>query len=237
MLSQPGLTMTKQLQLRGTLSRTPTGGQVSWVHMTSHDGTTDGADDDGIAYIKTNIEKYIKDAGADRLGIFYTAVPSFTLRLAQSIACNEGGGHIVKQIFSNPQKEQNLHWRQFYRSSKAFALGANGGTAYVLLDPDNGRTIFSPPSKDPRNRDSSQGGKATVGEVWHYAELPALMRNTNIHTIKSAWYKNDINAGWDEYDLRTEWNIDADGDKYPRDKFPEIAMDTTPIKIPGRSPM
>lgn len=55
--------------------------------------------------------------------------------------------------------------------------------------------------------DPAHGNQATVGEVWRYAELPALMRNTNIQTIYSFYWSSDRST----LDFHEEWNVDRVG--------------------------
>lgn len=85
-------------------------------------------------------------------------------------------------------------WRAINRASKALAASANGGTAYVYLNANNCRNLFSPPSQNPQDSDPDHGGQATNGEIWYYAELPTLMRNLNVNKIVT-FYKTKREPG------------------------------------------
>ncbi|KAJ5585434.1 uncharacterized protein N7459_005234 [Penicillium hispanicum] len=125
-----------------------------------------------------------------------------------------------------------LEWRMIYRSSKA---GSNGGKAYIHMERTNGRTIFSPASKDPQDSDPDHGGQATVGETWRYAELPMLMRNLNVNQIISFWKEAD--GTFSQY---LEWDVQRDMDSKPRNYLQDIAIDAVPIVLPDfadRPPM
>lgn len=84
----------------------------------------------------------------------------------------------------------------------ALAASATNGNAYVYLRSVCGRTIFSPPSQNPQDHDPDHNNEATNGEIWYYAELPALMRNLNINKIYT-FYKPEgsrkfvVNLAWD----------------------------------------
>ena len=91
----------------------------------------------------------------------------------------------------------------------ALAASATNGNAYVYLRSVCGRTIFSPPSQMPLDHDPTADNQATNGEIWYYAELPALMRNLNINKIYT-FYKPEgsrkfvVNLAWDASNVSTE---------------------------------
>ena len=105
---------------------------------------------------------------------------------------------------------ENLYWRSIYRLSKALALYARGGTAYVHMKPYNCRNIFSDYSQKPKDNDPDHMGKATVGEVWYFAELPTLMRNLHITQIV-AFYKKDGTQGdkREDFGYEVQWDANA----------------------------
>ena len=93
----------------------------------------------------------------------------------------------------------------------------------MYLKNNNCRTLFSPPSQNPQDStnsflfdltylylapvsslcfigDPTANGQATNGEIFYYAELPMLMRNTNIQQIKTFSKVNRkivVNTEWD----------------------------------------
>ncbi|KAJ5184075.1 hypothetical protein N7492_001691 [Penicillium capsulatum] len=92
-------------------------------------------------------------------------------------------------------------------------MAANGGKAYV--------------------HDPEHGNQAIIGETWHYAELPALMRNVNIKSIYSFYLTEDGKA----WKTHKEWDIERDGQTYPTNAFPDLQLDSATITdVPGRDP-
>ncbi|KAJ5183355.1 hypothetical protein N7492_000971 [Penicillium capsulatum] len=203
-------------------------GQVSWVQMSSGDGLMEGDDPDGVPYISEFIWRYL-NLKSDRLSIFYTALPDRSeISLIDQLIKYLGKGSADSDIFP-----LGSSYRENYRFSRALALGANGGVAYIAMSRENGRTIFSPPSKLPKAYDPDHGNQATVGEIWHYAELPALMRNTKIQSIYSFYYSQDRK----HLEFHEEWNLEKDAARYPRNYLRDIALDVSPVIIPGRDPI
>jgi hypothetical protein len=89
----------------------------------------------------------------------------------------------------------------------ALAASATNGDAFVYLRSECGRTIFSPPSQNPQNNDPAANGESTNGEIWYYAELPALMRNLNINKIYTFYKptgsrKFEVKLAWDAENVR-----------------------------------
>ena len=103
--------------------------------------------------------------------------------------------------------KNNLWWRAINRASKSLAASAYGGTAYVYMNANNCRNLFSPPSKDPQDSDPDHGGQATNGEIWYYSELPALMRNLNVDKIVT-FYKTKREPGKPpKFVQTTQWDV------------------------------
>ena len=102
--------------------------------------------------------------------------------------------------------KNNLWWRAINRASKAIAAAAHGGTAYVYMNANNCRNLFSPPSQTPQDSDPEHGGQATNGEIWYYAELPTLMRNLNVNKIVT-FYQTRINGKRPRFVQTTQWDV------------------------------
>ncbi|KAI9675993.1 MAG: hypothetical protein M1817_000736 [Caeruleum heppii] len=223
-------------------------GKISWQHMTSGDGTRDGDDPDRVWHVKKFLNHYLEKTQDKRVGVFWaggaTTEEDFdNINEFQELPVNFQGV-IAFDVFENSifesmglswYNKNNLWWRAINRACKALAAGCTGGTAYVYMNNNNCRTLFSPPSKRPLDADPDHGGVATNGEIWYYSELPTLMRNTNIKQIVTFYKKpNDHRFTRD-----VAWDVDRDTDK-PRDFLQDIAMDAAPIIIPpemGRPPL
>ena len=190
--------------------------------MTSGDGVKTGKDTDGIWYVHDGIDTYVKrfpDA-EDRITIFFTG--GLTPAQEDDIAVfnkdklkNKGklffDIYSVKDLEENgltQKKKDHKYFRYANRVSKGLALGSSGGTAYIWMDPENGRDIWSPASKKPQNHDPDHGGKATNGEIWVYSELPSLMRNSNINKIVS-FYKTGSSGGKPTFEQITQWDVNS----------------------------
>ncbi|KAL1980203.1 hypothetical protein VTN96DRAFT_4469 [Rasamsonia emersonii] len=211
------------------------------------DGTLSGKDPDGIFYVKDFINAYTsKVPDEDRVGIFWaggaTTADDFE-NIYEFIEMRlDFKGKLFSDVFDfnffqtnmNLGTEQNnLYWRAMYRASKALAAAATNGKAYVYMNNNNCRTLFSPPSQHPQDVDPDHGGQATNGEIFYYAELPTLMRNPNIDQIITF---SKVNR---KFVVNVAWDVNRDTDK-PRDYLPEISMDAVPIVLPpeaGRPPM
>ena len=180
-----------------------TGNDVKWTGWTSGDGVNDGNDADGVWYIKKAIDTYLQKVpnADDRIGIFWaggsTSEDDFG-NIDEFIEFyTDDKGKKFLDVFSfdmltgmglDANNKDGRWWRAINRFSKALAAGASGGTAYVFMNNNNCRTIFSPPSKTPLDADPDHGGQATNGEIWYYSELPTIMRNLNVNKIVS-FYK------------------------------------------------
>ena len=252
---------------------TSKGDTVKWTDWTSGDGTKDGKDSDGISYIKTLIESYIGKYPdpANRIGIFWaggsTEQDDFDNVDEFIESYTDDNGRVFTNIFDintmtsmglSESNKNGLWWRAINRASKALAASASGGTAYVYMNPNNCRNLFSPPSQNPQDSDPAHGGQATNGEIWYYSELPTLMRNLNVNKIVS-FYKTKREPGKPpKFVQTTQWDVsvvsrqlstrlvhkmmltkEQNTDK-PRDLIPDIAMDASPIVLPaaaGRPPL
>ena len=101
---------------------------------------------------------------------------------------------VFEKMSLSASNKNNLWWRAINRASKSLAAFAYGGTAYVYMNANNCRNLFSPPSQNPQDSDPDYGGQATNGEIWYYAELPTLMRNLNVNKIVT-FYKTKREPG------------------------------------------
>jgi len=174
-----------------------TGGEVSWQYMSSKDGTQSGYDSDEIWYLKDAINLYVRRIEKQRrTSVFWTGganTDDDSANVDQFIEIDLAGQAVVAStVFPHSDftymgfddlEEDGRWWRAINRMSKALAAGANNGRAYVYMNNNNCRTIFSPPSQNPQDVDPAHGGQATNGEIFYYAELPMLMRNLNIQQI------------------------------------------------------
>ncbi|KAK3696657.1 hypothetical protein LTR37_017838 [Vermiconidia calcicola] len=111
--------------------------------------------------------------------------------------------------------------------SKALAASATNGNAYVYLRSVCGRTIFSPPSQMPLDHDPTADNQATNGEIWYYAELPALMRNLNINKIYT-FYKPE---GSRKFVVNLAWDASNPG-QYYRTYLPDLSLDPPQSTFP-----
>lgn len=104
--------------------------------------------------------------------------------------------------------KNNLWWRAINRASNSLAASAYGGTAYVFMNANNCRNLFSPPSQNPQDSDPDHEGQATNGEIWYYAELPTLMRNLNVNKIVT-FYKTKREEGKPapRFVQTTQWDV------------------------------
>ena len=194
--------------------------------MTAGDGRKNEKDSDGVWFTKTAVEFYVgqvKDV-EDRVGIFwgggamedddFSYIDEFIeFKL-------KGKGKLFTDIFNHTvlmgyagvdsRNKDNRYWRAIRRTSKALAMSCSGGTAYVFMKPYNCRNLFSPSSKSPQAEDPDHGGRATNGEIWHYHELPALMRNLNINKIVTFWMTPRIKGGGPppHFERTTQWEAD-----------------------------
>ncbi|KAH8659000.1 hypothetical protein BGZ61DRAFT_540341 [Ilyonectria robusta] len=228
----------------------PFGGQVAWTDMTSGDGANSRGDSDKIWYLQDFITKYLDRIPAEnRNGVFWAGgstseddfdyidefIESPTRLDSQGVKADMVYPLSDFQAMGLDGTKTQLWWRAINRMSKALAASASGGgIAYVYLRPVNCRTIFSPPSQNPQDNDPDHGGVATNGEIWYYAELPMLMRNTNINQIVT-FYKNGR-----KFETKVEWDATRDAATHPRNEFDDIAMDASPIVLPaaaGRAPL
>ena len=199
-----------------------TGDSVQWTDWTSKDGTLDGKDTDGISYIKPLISAYTAKYPDpnDRVGIFWAGgsvseddfgdieefIESYTA----------GKGRVFTDIFDvelfrkmglSASNRNNLWWRAINRASKALAASTSGGIAYVYMNADNCRNLFSLPSQNPQDSDPDHGGQATNGEIWYYAELPTLMRNLRVDKIVT-FYKTKREPGKPpKFVQTTQWDV------------------------------
>ncbi|KAL6720910.1 hypothetical protein ACLMJK_000009 [Lecanora helva] len=197
--------------------------RVKWTRMTSGDGAKIGEDIDGIGYVKDavlamldrfrspnkriavlwsggstgqedidTIEEYMTDYLDDK-GLLFNDI------VVESVIHRLG----ISDPESLARADSPLWWRLMNRLSKALAASVSGGTAYVFSNNHNCRTIFSPPSQHPQDVDPEHGGQATNGEIWHYAELPMLMRNLKIDRIVT--FGRSQPGG--EIEETTQWDI------------------------------
>ena len=198
------------------------GDSIQWTDWTSGDGVQDGKDANGISFIKPLINAYtVKYPDPNnRVGIFW-AGGSITGDDFDNIdefieSYTAGKGRVFTDIFDTKDFENmglsaanknNLWWRAINRASKSLAASAYGGIAYVYMNADNCRNLFSPPSQNPQDSDPDHGGQATNGEVWYYAELPALMRNLNVNKIVT-FYKTKREKGKPpRFVQTTQWDV------------------------------
>lgn len=101
-----------------------------------------------------------------------------------------------------------LWWRAINRASKSLSATAHGSTAYVFMNNNNCRNLFSPPSQNPQDSDPNHQGQATNGEIWYYAELPTLMRNLNVRQIVT-FYKTKREQGKPpRFVQNAAWDVD-----------------------------
>ncbi|KAJ5171848.1 hypothetical protein N7492_004441 [Penicillium capsulatum] len=235
------------------------GGQVSWSGIAPGDGVKTGKDPDGIYYFLSALEHFVNSRNDDeRVGVFRTGGENTEEVENDMNEFNgdvlDGAGAMFDDVFgvdwtteqrqslgSNPTEcpddgdDDALEWRMIYRASKALAAGVNGRKAYIHMARTNGRTIFSPASKEPQDYDPEHGDAATVGETWRYGELPMLMRNLNVDQIISFWKQED-----GSFSQHVEWDFEKDKDNKPRNYLQDIAMDAIPIHLPSvadRPPM
>lgn len=233
----------------------------------------DGKDSDGIWYIKEAIETYTtKYADPNtRIGVFWAGgvvTQDDYDDIAEFIeSYTDDRGKIFQDIFSMESLEDmglshsqktGLWWRAINRASKGLAAAADGGIAYVFMNNNNCRNLFSPPSQLPQDADPDHGGQATNGEIWYYAELPTLMRNLKIKQIVT-FYKTKREPGKrPRFVQNVAWDVDRvsilfsaipsqydtddskqDKDK-PRNFVADVALDASPIILPpeaGRPPL
>ncbi|KAL8702969.1 MAG: hypothetical protein Q9201_003852 [Fulgogasparrea decipioides] len=230
------------------------GDDVRWTGWTAGDGAKDGKDADGIWSVKDVIGEVTKNepvpnnrtfgfwAGGVSEGDDFDNIYEFIESKTDNV------GKVFKDVFSfdalqkmglSSQNRNGLWWRAINRASKGLAVAAYGGTAYIYMNNNNCRHIFSPPSKNPQDSDPDHGGQATNGEIWYYAELPTLMRNLNINKIIT-FYKTKREPGKPpRFVQNVAWDVDRAGDK-PRNFLEDIAMDASPIILPpeaGRPPL
>ena len=190
--------------------------------MTSGDGVSSGDDEDGVWYTRTAIDTYVDNFPnpEDRIGIFWaggsTEAKDFKIIRNFNNIFLRSKGKLFYDIHSDDdikaqgvdrRNKNNKFWRAVNRASKAIAAGATGGIAYVYMKPINCRHIFSPPSQKPQHSDPDHGGVATNGEIWYYAELPMLMRNSNINKIVTFYAKEGTDGDIrEDFVITTEWD-------------------------------
>ena len=200
----------------------PLGDSVKWTGWTSGDGTKDGKDGDGVSYIKTLIETYITKYSdpTQRVGVFWaggsTTEDDFDNVDEFIESYTDDNGKKFTDIFDinmmtsmglDEKNKDGRWWRAINRASKSLAAASSGGTAYVYMNANNCRNLFSPPSKTPLDSDPDHGGQATNGEIWYYAELPTLMRNLNINKIVT-FYKTKREPGKPpKFVQTTQWDV------------------------------
>ena len=201
---------------------TRTGDTIKWTDLTSGDGAKSGNDANGIWYIKDAINAYTKKYPDpnDRVGIFWAggAVSQDDFHDIDEFieAYTADKGKKFLDIFDieamtsmglSESNKNNLWWRAINRASKALAASAYGGTAYVYMNNNNCRNLFSPPSQTPQDSDPDHGNQATNGEIWYYAELPMLMRNLNVNKIVT-FYKTKREPGKPpKFVQTTQWDV------------------------------
>ncbi|KAL8685335.1 MAG: hypothetical protein Q9224_005858, partial [Gallowayella concinna] len=228
------------------------GNDITWTGMTSGDGQKSGKDSDAIWYIKDAVEEYTAQHPdpSDRVGVFWGGggmTDDDFDDIDEFIEGRLGGrGKKFIDVFSydtlknkggiDAGNQNNKYWRGANRVSKALAASCSGGTAYVFMKPNGCRTLFSPPSQNPQDSDPVHGGQATNGEIWYYAELPTLMRNLNIQKIVTFYKTKRTPGNPPKFVQNTQWDVDRPGDK-KRTDLQDIAMDATPIQLPGRGPL
>lgn len=114
-------------------------GQISWVHMTSEDGSKTGNDVDGIWYIKDAMDTYFQKwpSASNRVGIFWAggATTQEDMDNVKEFATVnlKGNAHMAKDVFtgedlrrigldawtySNPD---HLWWRAINRACKGMS--------------------------------------------------------------------------------------------------------------------
>lgn len=239
-----------------------------WTDWTSGDGTRDGEDADGILYIKPPINAYTEEYPDpnDRVGIFWAGgstteddfgnvdefIEFYTAEKGKLFTKVFDTGLFEKNMSLSATNKNNLWWRAINRASKSLA-------AYVFMNANNCRNLFSPPSQNPQDSDPDHGGQAINGEIWYYAELPMLMRNLNVNKIVTFYKsKRELGKPPPRFVQTTQWDvaivssllharllrafvlIRAQNTDKPRNFLPEIAMDAVPILLPQeakRSPL
>ncbi|KAL8807856.1 MAG: hypothetical protein Q9200_004520 [Gallowayella weberi] len=223
--------------------------------MTSGDGEKSGKDSDAIWYVNDAVENYTAQYPdpRDRVDVFWGG-GGMTAEDLDDIdefmeGRLEGRGKKFIDVFSyeilknkggvDASNQNNKYWLGVNRVSKALAASCSGGTAYVFMKPHGCRTLFSPTSQNPQDNDPDHGGQATNGEIWYYAELPALMRNLKIQKIVT-FYKTKRTPGNPPKLMQdTQWDVNRPGDK-KRTDLQDIAMDATRIQLlaeAGRGPL
>ncbi len=204
-------------------------GQVQWTNLDCGDLIKTGKDPDGNWYTRRWLDAYWDkfEDPEEHVGLFWTgglnSPDDFKAIYQFNNLVLQNKGKLYYDIHTDQDfkdqgldrknkalKCEDLHWRAVYRASKAIAIGAMGGTAYIHIKPNNCRDIFSEHSQKPKDSDPIHGNRATNGEVWYFSELPMLMRNLKINKIV-AFYRKDDTEGEapEDFVQDTQWDANA----------------------------